>query len=66
MQSLPEARDGRFTLIEQPAKRKSIYYGWVIVSVGFLAQIASEGNKRSDFYFYSFLLFVSFIPHRHF
>ena len=24
-------------LLEQPAKRKSIYYGWVIVVVGFLA-----------------------------
>src|SRR5947199_3653347 len=28
-------------LVEQPAKRKSIYYGWVIVIVGFLAHIAS-------------------------
>ena len=28
-------------LLEQPAKRKSLYYGWVIVVVGFLAHIAS-------------------------
>lgn len=34
-------------LLEQPAKRKSIYYGWVIVSVGFLAHIASAFSISS-------------------
>src|SRR5262245_56891372 len=28
-------------LLEQPGKKKSIYYGWIIVVVGFLAHIAS-------------------------
>jgi MFS transporter, OFA family, oxalate/formate antiporter len=34
-------------LLEQPAKRKSIYYGWVIVIVGFLAHIASAFSISS-------------------
>src|SRR5574342_823841 len=34
-------------LLEQPAKRKSIYYGWVIVVVGFLAHIASAFSISS-------------------
>src|ERR1700752_96944 len=34
-------------LVEQPAKRKSIYYGWVIVVVGFLAHIASAFSISS-------------------
>jgi MFS family permease len=34
-------------LIERPAKRKSIYYGWVIVLVGFLAHIASAFSISS-------------------
>ena len=34
-------------LVEQPAKRKSIYYGWVIVIVGFLAHIASAFSISS-------------------
>src|SRR5262245_40833847 len=34
-------------LVEQPVKRKSIYYGWVIVSVGFLAHIASAFSISS-------------------
>jgi MFS family permease len=35
------------SLLEQPVKRKSIYYGWVIVSVGFLAHIASAFSISS-------------------
>jgi MFS transporter, OFA family, oxalate/formate antiporter len=34
-------------LLEQPAKKKSIYYGWVIVVVGFLAHIASAFSISS-------------------
>ena len=34
-------------LLEQPAKRKPIYYGWVIVIVGFLAHIASAFSISS-------------------
>jgi sugar phosphate permease len=34
-------------LLEQPARRKSIYYGWVIVGVGFLAHIASAFSISS-------------------
>lgn len=34
-------------LLEQPAKRKSIYYGWVIVIIGFLAHIASAFSISS-------------------
>lgn len=34
-------------LLEQPAKRKSIFYGWVIVVVGFLAHIASAFSISS-------------------
>jgi MFS family permease len=34
-------------LLEQPAKRKTIYYGWVIVVVGFLAHIASAFSISS-------------------
>ncbi|HEX7232442.1 MAG TPA: MFS transporter [Candidatus Binatia bacterium] len=34
-------------LIEQPVRRKSIYYGWVIVVVGFLAHIASAFSISS-------------------
>ena len=34
-------------LLEQPAKRKSLYYGWVIVIVGFLAHIASAFSISS-------------------
>jgi len=34
-------------LLEQPAKRKSIFYGWVIVAVGFLAHIASAFSISS-------------------
>jgi MFS transporter, OFA family, oxalate/formate antiporter len=34
-------------LLEQPGKKKSIYYGWVIVAVGFLAQIASAFSVSS-------------------
>src|SRR4029434_2298123 len=34
-------------LLEQPPRRKSIYYGWVIVSVGFLAHIASAFSISS-------------------
>ena len=34
-------------LLEQPAKKKSIYYGWVIVVVGFLAHIASAFSVSS-------------------
>ena len=34
-------------LVEQPTKRKSIYYGWVIVIVGFLAHIASAFSISS-------------------
>ena len=34
-------------LLEQPAKRKSLYYGWVIVVVGFLAHIASAFSISS-------------------
>jgi len=34
-------------LVKQPAKRKSIYYGWVIVIVGFLAHIASAFSISS-------------------
>jgi MFS family permease len=34
-------------LLEQTAKRKSIYYGWVIVFVGFLARIASAFSISS-------------------
>src|SRR6185503_16628810 len=34
-------------LLEQPVKRKSLYYGWVIVIVGFLAHIASAFSISS-------------------
>ena len=34
-------------LLEQPAKRKSLFYGWVIVGVGFLAHIASAFSISS-------------------
>ena len=34
-------------LLEQQAKRKSIFYGWVIVAVGFLAHIASAFSISS-------------------
>src|SRR5437660_11860022 len=34
-------------LVEQPTKRKSMYYGWVIVIVGFLAHIASAFSISS-------------------
>ena len=34
-------------LLEQPAKRKSLYYGWVIVVVGFLGHIASAFSISS-------------------
>ena len=34
-------------LLEQPGKRKPIYYGWVIVTVGFLAHIASAFSISS-------------------
>jgi MFS family permease len=34
-------------LLEQPAKRKSIFYGWIIVAVGFLAHIASAFSISS-------------------
>jgi len=34
-------------LVEQPAKRNAIYYGWVIVIVGFLAHIASAFSISS-------------------
>jgi MFS transporter, OFA family, oxalate/formate antiporter len=34
-------------LLERPGKRKSIYYGWVIVTVGFLAHIASAFSISS-------------------
>ncbi len=34
-------------LLEQPAKKKSIYYGWIIVGVGFLAHIASAFSISS-------------------
>src|ERR1044072_4713126 len=34
-------------LLEQTAKRKPIYYGWVIVIVGFLAHIASAFSISS-------------------
>jgi len=34
-------------LLEQPAKRKPIFYGWVIVIVGFLAHIASAFSISS-------------------
>ena len=34
-------------LLEQPVKRKSLYYGWVIVAVGFLAHIASAFSISS-------------------
>src|ERR1044071_10376483 len=34
-------------LLEQPAKRKSIFYGWVIVAVGFLAHIAAAFSISS-------------------
>src|SRR6266581_5826562 len=34
-------------LLEQPAKKKSIYYGWIIVVVGFLAHIASAFSISS-------------------
>src|SRR5262245_65929541 len=34
-------------LLEQPGKKKSIYYGWIIVSVGFLAHIASAFSISS-------------------
>ena len=33
--------------LEQPAKRKTIFYGWVIVGVGFLAHIASAFSISS-------------------
>src|SRR5581483_5865622 len=35
------------SLLEQPAKRKAIFYGWVIVAVGFLAHIASAFSISS-------------------
>ena len=34
-------------LVEQPAKKRAIYYGWVIVIVGFLAHIASAFSISS-------------------
>jgi MFS family permease len=34
-------------LLEQPGKSKSLYYGWVIVAVGFLAHIASAFSISS-------------------
>ena len=34
-------------LVKQPAKRASIYYGWIIVVVGFLAHIASAFSISS-------------------
>jgi hypothetical protein len=34
-------------LVEQPAKKRAIYYGWVIVVVGFLAHIASAFSISS-------------------
>lgn len=34
-------------LLEQPGKRRAIYYGWVIVVVGFLAHIASAFSISS-------------------
>ena len=34
-------------LVEQPAKKTAIYYGWVIVVVGFLAHIASAFSISS-------------------
>lgn len=34
-------------LVEQPAKKAAIYYGWVIVIVGFLAHIASAFSISS-------------------
>src|SRR5258706_13764486 len=34
-------------LVKQPAKIASIYYGWIIVVVGFLAQIASAFSISS-------------------
>jgi MFS family permease len=34
-------------LLEQPTKRRSLYYGWVIVVVGFLAHIASAFSISS-------------------
>jgi MFS family permease len=34
-------------LLEQPASKKSLYYGWVIVVVGFLAHIASAFSISS-------------------
>jgi len=34
-------------LLKQPVKRKSLYYGWVIVVVGFLAHIASAFSISS-------------------
>jgi MFS family permease len=34
-------------LLEQPVKRKSVFYGWVIVAVGFLAHIASAFSISS-------------------
>ena len=34
-------------LLEQPGKKKSIYYGWIIVVVGFLAHIASAFSISS-------------------
>jgi MFS family permease len=34
-------------LLEQPAKNRAIYYGWVIVVVGFLAHIASAFSISS-------------------
>jgi MFS family permease len=34
-------------LIEQPAKTRAIYYGWIIVVVGFLAHIASAFSISS-------------------
>ncbi len=34
-------------LIEQPARKKTIYYGWIIVAVGFLAHIASAFSISS-------------------
>ena len=34
-------------LFEQPAKKKFVYYGWIIVVVGFLAHIASAFSISS-------------------
>src|SRR5258708_34003608 len=34
-------------LLEQPAEKRSLYYGWVIVVVGFLAHIASAFSISS-------------------